>query len=143
MLSIVISIASTEAEEGQDRQNHNDETDEINQSVHKFSPSIAPFTQVTIYRHSSRPPGKTCTLGSFLHCVARGSKGSCHAQQLELNQLASVGVLDRLGMSLPDEKPIPSKDEAEPPAERDFRRMLEDYANDLRMLMAQIRRKLH
>ena len=47
-----------------------------------------------------------------------------------------------MGMSLPDEKPIPSKDEAEPPAERDFRRMLED-ANDLRMLMAQLRRKLH
>ena len=46
-------------------------------------------------------------------------------------------------MSLPDEKPMPSKDEAEPPAERDFRRMLEDYANDLRMLMAQLRRKLH
>jgi len=65
-----------------------------------------------------------------------------HAQHLELDQLVPVGVLDRLGMSLPDEKPMPSKDEAEPPAERDFRRMLED-ANDLRMLMAQLRRKLH
>jgi hypothetical protein len=39
MLSIVISIASTKAEEGQDRQNHDDETDEINQSVHGFPPA--------------------------------------------------------------------------------------------------------
>jgi hypothetical protein len=39
MLSIVISIASTKAEEGQDRQNYDDETDEINQSVHGFPPA--------------------------------------------------------------------------------------------------------
>ena len=68
MLSIVISIASTKAEEGQDRQNHDDETDEINQSVHEFPPCIAPFTQVTIYRQSSRFREK---FASFLPGVAR------------------------------------------------------------------------
>jgi hypothetical protein len=36
LLSIDISLASTKAEEGQDRQNYDDETDEINQSVHEF-----------------------------------------------------------------------------------------------------------
>jgi hypothetical protein len=72
MLSIVISIASTEAEEGQDRQNHDDETDEINQSVHEFPPCITPFTQVTIYWQSSPVPGKTCTPDLFLHFVALG-----------------------------------------------------------------------
>jgi hypothetical protein len=49
MLSIVISIASAKAEEGQDRQNYDDETGE-DQS--------APFTQVSIHRHSSPVSGK-------------------------------------------------------------------------------------
>ena len=65
MLSIVISIASTKAEEGQDRQNHDDETDEINQSVHEFPPCIAPFTQVSIHRQSSPISGNTCNPAHF------------------------------------------------------------------------------
>jgi hypothetical protein len=40
-----------EAEEGQDRQNHNNQADEINETVHGFLLKSRPFSQSTIDRN--------------------------------------------------------------------------------------------
>jgi hypothetical protein len=43
-------IASAKAEEGQDRQNHDNQADEIDKTVHEFPPYVPPpFSEATIF----------------------------------------------------------------------------------------------
>ncbi|MGY2904040.1 hypothetical protein [Bradyrhizobium sp. URHC0002] len=44
-------MASAKAEEGQDRQNHNNQADEIDKTVHGFLLMSRPFSQSTIDRN--------------------------------------------------------------------------------------------
>jgi hypothetical protein len=46
MFSIAMSVASTQAKEGQNCQDHDDKADEINQSVHEFAPCTSPISSI-------------------------------------------------------------------------------------------------
>ena len=63
ILSIDISMALAKAEEGKNRQNYDDETDEIDKSVHELAPLYTrPHSSPTIYwyRQSSPVRERTC-----------------------------------------------------------------------------------
>jgi len=67
-----------------------------------------------------------------------------HPHNLDLDHTGPLDFWLGLGMTSPDEKPMPSEDKAKPPpSERDLGAMLEDYAKDLRAIVDQLRRKLH
>jgi hypothetical protein len=55
-------MALAKAEERKNRQNYNDETDEIDKSVHELAPLYPPHSSPTIYwyRQSSQARGNTC-----------------------------------------------------------------------------------
>ena len=63
-----ISMASAKAEEGQDRQNHDDESDEIYKTVHKFAPCTRPvFLNDNLPEPTKFPrSGKRSNTGSIL-----------------------------------------------------------------------------
>ena len=54
--SIDLSMALAKAEEGQDRQNHDNQADEIDKTVHGFLLVSRPFSQPTIGRNGKVPP---------------------------------------------------------------------------------------
>src|SRR4051795_8032149 len=65
--SIDISMALAKAEEGQNRQNHDNQADEIDKTVHGFLLMSRPFSQSTIGRNrqsSSRQQEKAATDGA-------------------------------------------------------------------------------
>jgi hypothetical protein len=66
--SIDLSMALAKAEEGQDRQDYDNETDEIDETVHGFLLVSRPFSQPTIGRNwqsSSRRQEKMVTGGAW------------------------------------------------------------------------------
>jgi hypothetical protein len=78
-------------------------------------------------------------LGRLVETFRPRRKGS-----FNLDQGLPLGIPSPLGMNSPDEKPPPSAEEAKPPPViTAFRRMLEDFAKDLRAIIAKLRRKLN
>jgi hypothetical protein len=65
-------------------------------------------------------------------------------RSLDLAQRCSFHAADRGGMTASDEKPPVGREADEtPPAASEFRRMIDEYANELRQIVQKLRKRLH
>jgi len=65
-------------------------------------------------------------------------------RSLDLAQRRSFHAADRGGMTASDEKPPVGREADEtPPAASEFRRMIDEYANELRQIVQKLRKRLH
>jgi hypothetical protein len=79
-------------------------------------------------------------LADFVCCAAAGKLGPGNSF-LDLDQGDRIGVLPCEGMNSTDDKQ--RKEELPPPRDLEFRRLLEEYAADLRAFIDKLRHMLN
>jgi hypothetical protein len=71
------------------------------------------------------------------------SSGKPEPRSLDLAQSRSFPVVDRHGMTSDEKLPADKEMGEKHPSMNEFRRMIEEYARDLRRIMQSLRKRLH